>query len=221
MVEIHQDEALAPAGRLALIIFSLASAPRGLLALGVFILARQIARPILAITRHRHPRWLPAISPSVRLCSPTTRCGVLARAFNTMTEQLRTLYDTLEDQVVDRTAELQRAKEYFESLVQNSPVAIMTQDLDSTVDFVESGRREVVRLYRRRSRRSQLDTLVASDELSARSGSLLSGGAARGTDHALARRTRKDGSTCRRRAVVRPGRSRRPARRDTSWSTTM
>src|SRR5918912_2133676 len=110
LVEIHQDEALAPAGRLALAILLVGLASAGLLAVGVYMLARQIARPILAITR---TATQVASGDLTRRAPVLTddEAGVLARAFNTMTEQLRTLYDTLEDQVTDRTTELQRAKE--------------------------------------------------------------------------------------------------------------
>jgi hypothetical protein len=68
LVEIHQSEALAPAARLALTTLLIGLASAGLLAVGVYVLARQIARPILAIARTASET-----SRSAPLSSPMTR----------------------------------------------------------------------------------------------------------------------------------------------------
>jgi PAS domain S-box-containing protein len=194
LVEIHQDEAFAPAGRLALTILLVGLASAGLLAIGVYVLARQIARPILAITRTATQVASGDLTQRAPVLTDD-EVGVLARAFNTMTEQLSSLYDTLEDQVVDRTTELQRAKEYFESLVQNSPVAIMTQGLDSTVVSWNPAAEKLFGYTDVEAIGRDLDTQVAGRDSSAEVDDY-SRAALRGERiHALARRTRKDGSS--------------------------
>src|SRR6266545_3487618 len=163
LVEIHQDEAFAPAGRLALIILLVGLASAGLLALGVYVLARQIARPILAITRTATQVASGDLTQRAPVLTED-EVGVLARAFNTMTQQLSSLYDTLEDQVVDRTTELQRAKEYFESLVENSPVAIVTQGLDNMVVSWNPAAEKLFGYTQDEAVGRELDSLVAVDQ---------------------------------------------------------
>ena len=184
LIEIHQDEAFAPAGRLALTILLVGLGSAGVLAIGVYVLARQIARPILAITRTATQVASGDLTQRAPVLTDD-EVGVLARAFNSMTEQLSSLYDTLEDQVVDRTTELQRAKEYFESLVQNSPVAIMTQGLDSSVVSWNPAAEKLFGYTDAEAVGRDLDTLVAAHDLSAEA-------ALRGERiHALAQRTQR------------------------------
>ena len=66
--------------------------------------------------------------------------GTLEVAFNEMTAQLRENVETLERRVDERTAELttalgeiRRQKQYFESLVEISPAAVVTMDRDERV----------------------------------------------------------------------------------------
>ena len=214
LIEIHQDEAFAPASRLALTILLVGLASAGLLAIGVFLLARQIARPILAITRTATQ----VASGDLTKRAPVLthdEVGVLARAFNTMTEQLRSLYEgleakvselkqteeelvtyknSLEDQVVERTTELQKAKEYFESLVQNSPVAIVTRGLDGTVVSWNPAAEKLFGYAAAEAVGHDLDRLVTTDDLNAEA-MRYSEETLRGDRiHAIARRFRKDGS---------------------------
>src|ERR671933_665845 len=187
----------------------------GVPALGVYLLARQIARPILAITR---TATQVASGDLARRAPVLTddEVGVLARAFNTMTEQLRALYegleakvselkrteaelvtykDTLEDQVVERTTELQQAKEYFESLVQNSPVAIVTRGLDGTIVSWNPAAEKLFGYTEAEVVGRDLDTLITTDELTAEA-TRYSEETLRGDRvHVLARRIRKDGTT--------------------------
>src|SRR5919206_1496952 len=215
LVEIHQDEALAPAARLALTILLVGLASAGLLAVGVYLLARQIARPILAITR---TATQVAAGDLTRRAPVLTddEVGVLARAFNTMTEQVRSLYEgletkvselkrteaelvtyknSLEDQVVERTTELQQAKEYFESLVQNSPVAIVTRGLDGSIVSWNPAAEKLFGYTQEEAVGRDLDTLITTDELTAEA-TRYSEETLRGDRvHVLARRVRKDGTT--------------------------
>jgi signal transduction histidine kinase/HAMP domain-containing protein len=105
MVEISQKEAFAPARQLALqtaLIGFLASLLLGGVA---YLLARQVTRPVLAITetaRKVAGGDLTQVAPVMS----ADELGLLASTFNQMTEQLRLLYQDLEKKVVERTAEL-------------------------------------------------------------------------------------------------------------------
>ena len=59
--------------------------------------------------------------------------GTLATAFDEMTAELRENVATLERRVEERTTEIRRQKQYFESLVEISPVAVVTMDRDEVV----------------------------------------------------------------------------------------
>lgn len=99
LVEMHLSEADAPAHRLAWIILSVGLTSAVILALGVYFLARQITRPILAIT-HTATQ---VSDGDLTLVAPVTtddEIGQLAIAFNRMTRQLRRLYAGLEEKVV-------------------------------------------------------------------------------------------------------------------------
>ncbi|VXD15766.1 Adenylate/guanylate cyclase [Planktothrix serta PCC 8927] len=98
LVEMHQSEADAPAHRLAWIILSVGLTSAVLLAIGVYILARQITRPILAITETA----IQVSDGDFTLVAPVItddEIGQLAIAFNRMTRQLRRLYAGLEEKL--------------------------------------------------------------------------------------------------------------------------
>jgi signal transduction histidine kinase len=108
IAEMGQSEAFAPARRLAWTIFVIALVSVALLALGVYLLARQFARPILAIA----DTATQVASGDLTLMAPVLtddEVGVLARAFNQMTRQLQALYEGLEREVAERTGELTHA----------------------------------------------------------------------------------------------------------------
>jgi signal transduction histidine kinase len=113
LAEMSQAEAFAPARKLAGTIVLIGSISAGLLAVGVYLLVRQIARPILAIA---HTATQVAAGDLTQTAPVITEdeVGVLARAFNQMTEQLRLLYEHLEEQVQERTAALSRANEHLQ-----------------------------------------------------------------------------------------------------------
>jgi signal transduction histidine kinase/HAMP domain-containing protein len=108
LAEMSQAEAFAPARRLAWTIFLIGSITVGLVALGVYLLARQIARPILAITDAAIQVAAGDLSPMAPVLTED-EVGVLARAFNQMTRELRVLYEGLEKKVAERTTELTQA----------------------------------------------------------------------------------------------------------------
>lgn len=134
LVEISQDEAFASAEELAWHTLSIGFALTCLLAIGVYWIARQIAHPILAINK---TAMLVADGDLSHAAPVLTEdeVGILARSFNTMTAQLRQLYEktewqvkelqlahaelreyqeTLEEQVVDRTAELMQTNTHLQ-----------------------------------------------------------------------------------------------------------
>ncbi len=105
LVEMEQEEAFAPTQQLAINITLAGIVAASVLVFGVSLLARQIARPILQLTdaaRQVADGNLKATAPVVT----RDEIGVLARVFNQMTEQLRGLYERMEQQVAARTTEL-------------------------------------------------------------------------------------------------------------------
>ena len=130
--EIPQSVAFAPAKRLGLSIGVIGIVVVVLLAFLIFLAARRIARPILAITRTAEAVRGGDLS---REAPVTTRdeVGTLAVTFNEMTSQLRDSVVQLERRVDERTAELRTQKRYFETLVEISPAAVVTMDTDLRV----------------------------------------------------------------------------------------
>lgn len=108
LAEVSQAEAFAPARQLAWTIFLMGLSSAGVLAVGVYLLARQIARPILAITDTAIQVAAGDLTPTAPVLTED-EIGVLAQAFNQMTRELRLLYEGLEKKVAERTAELTQA----------------------------------------------------------------------------------------------------------------
>ena len=117
LAEINQKEAFAPARRLAWNLLLIGFSSAELLLMAVYLLSRQITKPILAIT----DTAIQVAGGDLSLRAPVLsedEIGVLARAFNTMASQLRDSFtalaknnEQLEIRVEERTAELQEAKE--------------------------------------------------------------------------------------------------------------
>lgn len=105
LAEMSQAEAFAPARSLAWIITIISLASAALISAGVYLLARQIAHPILAITSTAQRVAGGDLSQSAPVLTED-EVGVLANAFNQMTSQLRLLYEGLERKVAERTADL-------------------------------------------------------------------------------------------------------------------
>ncbi len=114
LAEMRQQEAFAPARRLALAIFLVGLVSAVALAVGMYWLARQIVHPILAIAAaaarvtEGDLTQLDGASDTVPVLTED-EIGILARAFNQMIEQLRDLLNTLEQRVAARTRDLQIA----------------------------------------------------------------------------------------------------------------
>jgi PAS domain S-box-containing protein len=93
-------------------------------------------------------------------------------------------------------SELQRQKRYYESLLESSPSAIVTIDLDETVASWNPAAERLFGYTRDEAIGRNIDELVARDEDLRRDAKRMSReGTTRGHTHRVATRTRKDGST--------------------------
>jgi signal transduction histidine kinase/CheY-like chemotaxis protein len=105
IAEMSQEEAFAPARQLAWTILEFGLLSSLGLAVVVYLLARRIARPILAITATATRVAVGDLTQTAPVITED-EVGVLARAFNDMIGQLRLLYEGLEKKVAERTADL-------------------------------------------------------------------------------------------------------------------
>ena len=113
LAEMSTQEAFTPARHLAQRLFVSGLGLVGLLAIGVYFGTRRIARPILAITETAAQVASGDLTSTAPVLSEN-EIGSLARVFNQMIEQLRTLYADLEAQVKQRTAALTQTNERLE-----------------------------------------------------------------------------------------------------------
>lgn len=124
MAEMPQDEAFLPARQLAGVIAGSGLASTIVLLIGIYLLSRQIARPILALT-DAAVRITAGDLTQMPPVLTQDEIGVLARAFNQMTSQLRKLY-----------RELQSSEEHFRSLIENASDIIMVVDRRGPIRYV-------------------------------------------------------------------------------------
>jgi PAS domain S-box-containing protein len=132
IAEMNQDEAFGSARQLALAIGIIGLLSAVLLAGGIWIVARRVTRPILSLAATATRVQRGDLEATSGLQSED-EVGVLAAAFDDMTAELRENVATLERRVEDRTSEIRRQKTYFESLVEVSPVAVVTMDPEERV----------------------------------------------------------------------------------------
>lgn len=132
MVEMHQDEALAPVRQLGLTILLAGLVVCVLTGIMAHLLARQIAHPILAI----HQTVNQMADGNLELRAPVINqdeVGVLAKAFNQMTSQMQGLYTSL-----------RQSEEYFRSLIENGSDLILVVNNDSTVRYASPSLRHLL-----------------------------------------------------------------------------
>ena len=115
LAEIEQTEAFAPARQLASTIVGIGLLLSGLLLVAVYLLSRQITRPILAMTKTVTKVAAGDLTQTVSI-KRKDELGVLAKAFNSMAAQLQSAFDKLEKskaeleiRVEERTQQLQEA----------------------------------------------------------------------------------------------------------------
>ena len=127
LAEMSQDEAFGPAQRLAGLLVAVGALGALVLALGVRMLSRRVARPILEVTRAA----LAVSSGDLSARAPVLTAdelGSLARAFNKMAEDIQTLYAQLNLQIMERTA-----------ILQHSHDGIAVADLKGDIHYVSPG----------------------------------------------------------------------------------
>ncbi len=110
--EITQEEAFAPARKLGLSIVLVGLVMSALIVICIYILARRIARPILAIT----DASVKVAAGDLKSKAPVLtedEIGTLAQTFNEMTEKLDGLYQAL-----------RQSEEHFRTVFQTSPDSI-------------------------------------------------------------------------------------------------
>lgn len=114
--ELSQQEAFQPAVKLAQQIFIIGLGSAGILVAVVYLIARQIARPVLVITNAAVALAQGSRDQQVDDSSHIIEIGTLARSFNTMAAQIKASFETLEDRVSERTTELASANAQITTL---------------------------------------------------------------------------------------------------------
>jgi signal transduction histidine kinase/DNA-binding response OmpR family regulator len=129
LAEMSQDEAFRPARQLALTIWLIGLVVVGLLGIGIYVVSRRIARPILAIT---DTAAAVTAGDLTREAPVTTKdeVGELAESFNAMTGQLRETLEGLEQRVAERTEELREQNAELEALHETTLGVMDRLDLD-------------------------------------------------------------------------------------------
>ena len=133
IAEMSQEEAFTPARDLALTIFYIGILLSLLLAAGMYLLARQITRPILKIV-DTAARVTAGDLDSKAPVLTDDEVGLLARAFNQMTEKLRQTLKGLEEKLCEleqKDDALQKSEHKYRTLVENIPQNIFQKDLNS------------------------------------------------------------------------------------------
>ncbi len=162
LVEMDAAEALAPARDVAATILLLGLLTSLVLIAGIWLVARRITRPVLAVadaaTRVAGGDFS-AVAPVVT----RDEVGVLARTFNLMTVRLEELYNDLNRQV-DATSRAYRALEENQQLlravVDNTANLIMVLDAESRFLLVNRRFQELFRVSHEAARgRSPTDVL--------------------------------------------------------------
>ena len=130
LVEMDQAEAFAPARRLVVTILGIGLLSALVLAFGVYLIARQIARPVLAVAEAAAS----VAEGDFGIVAPimtSDEVGVLAAAFNDMTARLRGLYADLSEQVENVNAAkvaLEESQHLLQAITDNSATLIAVTD---------------------------------------------------------------------------------------------
>ena len=132
LAEIEQEEAFAPVRRLAQVILLAGLTAAGLILLTAQLSARQIGRPVAAITDVATQIAAGDLSQRAPVLTGG-EIGFLAHAFNIMADEIAGIVGTLEQRVAERTRSLQAAAE-----VSRATTSVLDPDelLRQTVELV-------------------------------------------------------------------------------------
>ncbi len=93
--------------------------------------------------------------------------GALARAFQSMGTQLRDLFNNQEQLVKERTRQLQLEKQFLESLIVNSPVAIVVTNLDNAITTWNPAAEKLFGYTQAEAADRNIDEIVTSEDMRA------------------------------------------------------
>ena len=133
IAEMSKEEAFAPARDLALTIFYIGILLSVMLAAGMYLLARQITRPILVIADTAARVTAGDLDEEAPVLTED-EVGRLAQAFNQMTKKLRKTMEGLENNLRELKTKddaLQKSEHKYRTLLENIPQNIFLKDLDS------------------------------------------------------------------------------------------
>ncbi|OGQ72880.1 MAG: hypothetical protein A2235_06185 [Deltaproteobacteria bacterium RIFOXYA2_FULL_42_10] len=143
---VRQDpkETFAPVNRVILGVFLFESAMVLIISvLGFFIANRLLIQPVTLLHK-----GIDRIGKGDFDYKVDIRTGdeleSLANVFNRMGDTLKGLYDNLEERIKDRTTELEKTKNYLESIMRNSSDAIITTDLDGRIVTFNEGAERIL-----------------------------------------------------------------------------
>ena len=194
LAEISQDEAFGSTRALALTIGLVGLVSTLLLVAAIWLVARRVTRPILSLANTAKQVTAGDLD-AVSGISSEDEVGSLAVAFDGMTAQLRENVATLERRVSDRTSELNRQRSYYASLVEVSPVAVVTMDREERVSAWNPTATTLFGFEPEEAIGQSIDDLILrSDELREEGHDLAREATRTGRVHRIGRRMRKDGS---------------------------
>ena len=137
VVKIDADEAFAPVARLGRLAIVIGSATLLAAALAAWLAARSISKPIEQLSGAVHDVASGYLERTVTITS-RNEIGNLAADFNSMTAQLREMYETMEEKVRLRTAELALARDQAEesSRTKSAFLANMSHELRTPMNAI-------------------------------------------------------------------------------------
>jgi len=105
-----------------------------LLAIGItYLLYRSIVNPVMDLEKAAHRIAAGDLEHKVEVFGQD-EIGILAHTFNQMTGRLRNLYDSLEDEVADRTRAFQKRSTQLEAAAQVAREAAAIRNIDQLLD---------------------------------------------------------------------------------------